>query len=270
MTQNENKTFTKDKYTLEDFALFKLCPALYAYSVVFPDKDYSTQEQKRLALETRILKNAFSSFASANEEKERLFFNSTRKCTVHIFDEINNECEKLYLTREISNTEELKTFLMSLYEKAEKIIIETHRWAKGTRYTIINGVEKEYDFNNFKFIYHSSFRAFDYDLKKYKTIYINEYETFPVFSAGSKDNDLFHYKDILNALSGNDSRTDRVGLVIKIIKKINGQLESTLYIDDGYERIEALAKEIQNYNFSKPDKKKSGFCRFCKFSDKCC
>jgi len=70
-------------------------------------------------------------------------------------------------------------------------------------------------------------------------------------------------------LNGNDYLADRVYLAMKIIKKINIQLESKRFVKDGIERITSLADEIKNYDFSSPCKKESQYCRFCRYFDKC-
>ena len=77
------------------------------------------------------------------------------------------------------------------------------------------------------------------------------------------------YMDILLALAEDDHSSDRVGMALKIIRKINVQIESGFYTMDGLERVSAICKEIAEYDFDNPEMKKSMFCKKCRYRSYC-
>ena len=261
--------FTKSEYTLEDFAAFKLCPMLYFNMITDPSKSFCSKEQLRLSYEGEILSDMFSEHVEFNLSKEKIYYKNTSHCLVELTSDIPARCSEKFKSSGVFDISDIEEASGNIYNKAAEIVDDIHRWIKGSRYTIIGGVKKDYLLDGFIFTYKSDFRSVDYDKKKCRTIYINQYSTFPVSSAGQKYRALAHYKDIMAILNGNDYLADRVYLAMKIIKKINIQLESKRFVKDGIERITSLADEIKNYDFSSPCKKESQYCRFCRYFDKC-
>lgn len=259
----------KTEYTLKDFAIFKLCPMMYKCSVFYPDQPPISGEQRRLKCEAEILSDAFLRFAQAVSESGRVYYKSTSLCLTDIVVVLTDCLRERLSKSDEFNEYDIALITNGLYDKAEAIVADIHRWIKGTHYTISHGVQKLYPMDEFSFKYSCAYRSVDCDNGGWRSIYIDEYKDFPVFSAGSRHRNLVHYADILEVLNGNDPITDRVGLIIKIIRKINIQIESGYYEQDGLERIAALGNEINNYDFEHTCKKSSEFCNYCKYFDKC-
>lgn len=259
----------KTEYTLKDFAMFKLCPMMYKCSVLYPNQLPISNEQRRLHYEAEILSDAFSRFTDNVISGRKTYFKNTSLCLNDIVEYISICLRKRLLSDDDFNQYDIALITNGLYDKAEKITDNIHRWIKSTRYTIRNGIEKKYSMNGFSFLYKCSYRSIDVDNGGWRSIYIDEYRDFPVFSAGKHSKRLMHYADIMEALNGNDSSIDRVGLVMKIIRKINIQIETGYYEQDGLDRISALGAEIKSYDFEHPCKKSGEFCNYCKYFDKC-
>ncbi len=269
MTNTNNIKFTKSEYTLRDFALFKLCPMMYTCSILYPTQKPINGEQRRLMLEAGILSDGFSRFANTVSACKKTYFKNTSLCLVDMVTSISDCLRERLSCSDEFDAHDVNIITNGLYDKAELIVADIHRWIKGSRYTILGGIQKQYQMDKFAFKYYCSYRSADCDKDGWRSIYINEYKDFPVFSAGDHHRRLIHYKDILKALDGDDPLTDRVGLALKVMRKINIQIESIHYESDGLERIACLGREIDNYDFSNACRKPSGFCNYCKYFEKC-
>lgn len=260
---------TKSEYTLKDFAMFKLCPMMYKCSVLYPEQTPISGEQRRLQYEAGILSDAFSAFTDKVSSQRKIYFKNTSLCLTDIVECISDCIRTKLKSNDDLNEYDIELITNGLYDKAERIVSDIHRWIKGSRYTILGGMQKKYAMNGFTFNYVCSYRSADIDNGGWRSIYIDEYKDFPVFSAGKSNPRIIHYADIMDVLNSDDTSANRVGLALKIIRKINIQIESGYYEQDGLERISALGKEIQAYDFEHPCKKSGEFCNYCKYFDKC-
>lgn len=261
--------FVKIEYTLTDFAKFKLCPMLYANSVLYPDQEPIGKEQKRLKLEAEFLSDAFWSLTEAISASGKSYCANTIQFMADITEHIYNRAREYNAENDCFDEHDMRLITNGVCDKAEYTEADILRRLKGSAYTIIRGTQKRYQTDDFSFIHSCAYAFVDCDNGSVRSIYINEYKDFPVFSAGKRHRHLIHYADILKALDGDNPSTDRMGLAIKIIRKITTQIESGYYLNDGLERIANLGKEIADYDFKHTQKKPSGFCNYCKYFDKC-
>lgn len=260
----ESIKFTKTEYTLKDLGMFKLCPAMYMLNIIHPYTPPIKGEQLRLRSEAEILLQSLSMISAG----KKVYIKGTSQFLADIVD-CFNICLKNGKTKAYGFTSE-ETALMAngLYDKAERITDDIHRWIKGNKYSISKGGRKSYPMGTSSFIYSCSFRAVDEKIYSWRSINADEYLDFPVISAGKK-NFITHHAEILDLLSGNDKSADRVGAVIKMIRKINTQFESGFYEEDGIKRVAELINDIQSHDFAQFCKKPSEFCNYCKYFDKC-
>ncbi len=266
MITENNISLKKSEYTLRDFAVFKLCPMMYKCSVLYPEQKPISNEQRRLHFEAEILRTSFEHFVKSVQDNERVYFKNTSLFLTDMVSEIS-QCLKAELYR--LERHEVEAVTNNLYDKAELIADGIHRWIKGSKYTIMDGITRKYPMKGFTFIYKCAFRSADVDNGGFRSIYIDEYNDFPVFTAGKKNKGLIHYADIMESLDGDDYGCDRAALAMKIIRKINIQIETGYYEQDGLARIDALGREITTFDFDGKCKKPSEFCTYCKYFDKC-
>lgn len=264
MTVTENIKFTKTEYTLKDIGMFNLCPAMYMLSIMHPDTPPIKGEQLRLRAEAEILLKTLGMISAS----DKTYFKGTSQFLADMVD-CFGICLKDDNLKELSFTpEETVLIANGLYDKAERITEDIHRWMKGNQYTISKGARKVYPMGTSSYLYSCSFRAIDTKSKSWRSINADEYLDFPVINAG-KSNFITHHKDIMELLSGNDTSADRVGAVIRMMRKINTQFESGFYEDDGIKRVADLINDIQSHDFAQFCKKPSEFCNYCKYFDKC-
>ena len=257
----------KAQYSLTDLATFKLCPMLYLNKIKYPSKEMCYKEQLLLSSEAEVLYDAFKSFAEDNLKYSKVYFKNTSHCFSEVSNIIMNLCKDKFKNSAFT-PEDIHSATTSLLAKTHIIVSDIHRIIKGSQYTVVERDGKKYNLDGFVFVREPGFVFKDTDYNRTRSLYINEYKDFPVFSAGTKWKELIHYDDITAILDGNDILADRVMLAVRLIKKITIQLESR-YENDGIERIKSITDQIKNYDFSRPCKKESGFCHYCKFYDIC-
>lgn len=90
---------------------------------------------------------------------------------------------------------------------------------------------------------------------------------FLVKGAGGDTYDLAHFKEIFEKLSEKNPYDDRMALINFMFFKINVQLNSPKYRQDGLQRL----KELSRYIMKQTDNNyiPSSYCRYCKFEGIC-
>ena len=90
---------------------------------------------------------------------------------------------------------------------------------------------------------------------------------FLVKGAGGDTYDLAHFKEIFEKLSEKNPYDDRMALINFMFFKINVQLNSPKYRQDGLQRL----KELSRYILKQTDNNyiPSSYCRYCKFEGIC-
>ena len=90
---------------------------------------------------------------------------------------------------------------------------------------------------------------------------------FLVKGAGGDTYDLVHFKEIFEKLSEKNPYDDRMALINFMFFKINVQLNSPKYRQDGLQRL----KELSRYIMKQTDNNyiPSSYCRYCKFEGIC-
>lgn len=265
MMVTDNIKFTKNEYTLKDFGMFKLCPAMYALSILYPDTAPMKGVRLRLRVEAEILLQTLA-MLSANK---KTYLKGTSLFLADAVDCFNICLKNGSLRKYDFTSEDIALIADGLYDKAQRITEDIHRWIKGTKYTIEKGGRKVYTIGTSSFIYSCSFRAVDGKIYSWRSINADEYLDFPVISSGENPNTAIRYSDIMELLSGDDIASDRVGAIIMMMRKINTQFESGFYEDDGIKRVAELINDIQTHDFTHFCKKPSEFCNYCKYFDKC-
>ncbi|MBE7012637.1 MAG: hypothetical protein E7416_00960 [Ruminococcaceae bacterium] len=261
--------FTKDQYTITDLAKFRLCPNMYAYSVIGDEHQPVTDEQKQFMIEAQIFAKAFNAFAEDAILGNKVYFKMTSRCLWDLMDFINQYIREYFLSNPPEDRKMPVRVAENLFKKAEDITDVISRTVRGARYRFVRGKKEVFTVDGCQFIHYSPYMFEDIKRATTRSMLVYEYIDFPVFSAGDSKGIPQHYNDIIKELKDNDTSADRVGMAIKIIRKINTQIESGYYTEDGLERISQTCREIADYDFSNPEKKKSGFCAYCKYRENC-
>lgn len=265
----EKSKFVKEEYNIRDLAKFKLCPALYAYSISEPGKEPRSRDRRQLILEAKILVKAFEEFSEESIRRKMSYYKKTSKCLWHFSRHIAR-CTKEYFGKNPSSVPGIVAVTIShLNDKAREISNGMARRIKGPRFRIVRGEKTVYSAGEFKFVHYYPYMIQDTKSGHIKSVPVYEYLDFPVFSAGDHLGIPPKYMDMIMSLSESDLSIDRVGIAIKIIQKINIQIESGFYTQDGLDRVEAICKEISKYDFDNVELKKSMFCKKCRYYSYC-
>lgn len=265
----DKSRFVKKQYNIRELAKFKLCPALYAYSISEPDREPRGRERRQLIIEAKILVKAFENFAEESVRRKRSFYKKTSKCLWHFSRHIA-KCAKEYFSEYPNSSPDIVARTIAhLNDKAKTITDGMARRVKGSRFKIVQGEKTVYPVGDFEFVHYHPYMIKDVKFGYVRSIPVYEYLDFPVFSAGDYIGIPPRYMDMLLSLSENDPSADRVGMALKIIQKINIQIESGFYTEDGLERVSAICKEIDEYDFDNPEPKKSMFCKKCRYHGHC-
>lgn len=265
----DKSKFIKKQYNIRELAKFKLCPALYAYSITEPDKMPHSRDRRQLVIEAKILVKAFEDFAEESIRRRRSYYKKTSKCLWHFSRHIA-KCTKNYFEENPSSAPDIVARTIAhLNDKAKQITDGMARRVKSSRFKIVRGEKTVYPVGDCEFIHYHPYMVKDSKFNITRSVPVYEYLDFPVFSAGDYLGIPPRYMDMILSLAEEDPAADRVGMALKIIQKINIQIESGFYTEDGLERVSAICKEIAEYDFGNPEMKKSMFCKKCKYRSYC-
>lgn len=267
-----NQFKSKNNYSLNELAEFKLCPKLYYYTSESIPLFYYTKHQFQFYFVAVLFSSALNEFKKYNRLNKKVYKIPGKDALEVCKDILSNVYAKYVPLFDIFNAYELNDIKRIVVDKLSKFINDIcEKSIKGSTFTVVSPkIQKVYKGYDYELTLDYDTKVFDMDNMTNRISQNDIYIDFLVLkTTDSESEPLKHYNDMIKSLNINGADCDRVNLVMKIIGKVNIQFDSVRFEKDGIKRTDNLVREIRKYDFSKAKSMPSKFCTYCRLEETC-
>ena len=258
-------TKLKDSYLNEMLAYF-VCPKMYYYMTQFEDKNcYTDKFLLNFYCKALIINKTFINLANGNTYNDISF----KKALIPAID---NSAKEVFDLLPLFDDNNKNDILLSAKKQINSFVDDTMfkaRFKPKKDFTLTLSDEKVIKHKGVKI---STYRTLVVkDLVKNIT---NEFDITKsldclVSSSNGKQTQKEHFWEIVDEFNAKYPKIDRAYSYNKLCFKLNTQLNSQKFNQDGIERTKAVIDVLEDRSYSNYCMEKSAYCSYCKFKNIC-
>lgn len=251
---------------LNEMLQYFVCPKMFFYSMRFKDNNcFKDKFLVNFYCKALIVYNTLSALANGSIYNKEKLLNSVEESINNIANEVfnilpmfddNNKNDILLSAKNQVNTFIQDKILTGRYKPSAefsltlsnaKVIKHKNINVKTHRNLIVKDIRKNV--------------SYEFDISKSLDLLIS--------SSGGRTTEMQHFFEIIDEMENNSGNLDYANSVNFLSFKLNTQLNTEKYKEDGIKRVKQIIEILDERSYNNLCYRKSSFCTFCKYKNIC-